>query len=146
MRSIKFSIPNSHDSVVANTIDPDDAVRLHFVGDVAQPLLVFAEHLSEAIDRGDMMDLVDVHGPTQLGRRSAEVETWLRAVTLFYKPSPSTRPSLHSMPPPSRITPVISRPRCSSMTGRQGTSWNSKAFSTIANLPDASCRVPVNLP
>jgi len=56
----------SHDAVLANAIDPNDAVLdfHYFVGDVAQLLLVFAEHLSEAIDRGDMMDLVDMHGHT----------------------------------------------------------------------------------
>jgi len=33
----------------------------HFVGDIAQPVFILTEVLSDADDGGDVMDLVDVH-------------------------------------------------------------------------------------
>lgn len=51
------------DAVFSDAIDPDDAVfDLHFIGDVPQPVLIFAEVLGDAIDCGDVMNFVDVHG------------------------------------------------------------------------------------
>jgi len=56
-------VSEGHEAVFADAIDPDDTVLdFHFVGDVLQPVLVFAELLGDAIDCGDVMDLVDVHG------------------------------------------------------------------------------------
>src|SRR6185437_7117479 len=49
-----------HDAVVARAIDPDQSVLLiHFVGDVPQPVLVLTEHVGDAGDGVDMMNLVD---------------------------------------------------------------------------------------
>lgn len=51
-----------HDGVVTGAVDPDDAVLdVHFVGDLVQPIFVFAEVLGDAGDGGDAGDLVDVH-------------------------------------------------------------------------------------
>ena len=51
------------DAVFSDAIDPDDAVLdLHLVGDVPQPIFVFAEVLGDLGDGGDVMDLVDVRG------------------------------------------------------------------------------------
>lgn len=51
-----------HDTVFADAIDPDDAVLdVHFIGDIPQPIFVLTELLGDAIDCGDVMDLVDVH-------------------------------------------------------------------------------------
>ena len=51
------------DTIFSDAIDPDDAVLdLHFVGDVPQPVLVFAEVLRDLSNGGDVMNLVDVHG------------------------------------------------------------------------------------
>jgi hypothetical protein len=51
------------DAVFSDAIDPDDAVLdLHFVGDVPQPVFVFAEVLRDLSNGGDVMNLVDVHG------------------------------------------------------------------------------------
>jgi hypothetical protein len=48
--------------VFADAMDPDDAVLdLHFVGDVAQPVLVLAEVPGNAGNGGEVMNLVDVH-------------------------------------------------------------------------------------
>ena len=50
-------------AVFSDAIDPDDAVLgIHFVGDVMQPVFVFAEIFSDTGDGGDVMNLVDVHG------------------------------------------------------------------------------------
>jgi hypothetical protein len=52
-----------HDAIFSNAVDPDDAVLgIHFIGDVPQPVFVFAEVLSDTGDCGDVMNLVDVHG------------------------------------------------------------------------------------
>jgi len=52
-----------HYAIFFDAIDPDDAVLgIHFVGDVVQPVFVFAEVLSDTGDCGDVMNLVDVHG------------------------------------------------------------------------------------
>ena len=52
-----------HDAVVAWTVDPDHAVLLVHLGcHVAQPFLVLPQHLSDA---GDGVDVVDVVGPGQ---------------------------------------------------------------------------------
>ena len=40
----------------------DTILDLHSVGDLRQHLFVYAEVLGDAIDRGDVMDLVDVRG------------------------------------------------------------------------------------
>lgn len=46
-------------AVVSDAIDPDDAILgVHFIGDVPQPIFVLAEVLSDASDRGDVMDLL----------------------------------------------------------------------------------------
>jgi hypothetical protein len=45
-----------HDAVFSNAVDPDDAIlSVHFIGDVPQPIFVFAEVLSDASDCGDVM-------------------------------------------------------------------------------------------
>ena len=45
-----------HDAVFADAVDPDHAVfGFHFVGDVEEPVLVFAEILGDAVDRRDVM-------------------------------------------------------------------------------------------
>jgi predicted deacylase len=50
------------DAIFSDVTDPDDAVLdLHLTGDVSQPVFVFAEVLGDTGDRGDVMDLVDVH-------------------------------------------------------------------------------------
>ena len=52
-----------HDAVIADAVDPDDAVLdLHFGGNIPQPIFVFAKFGGDTTDRGDVMDLVDVHG------------------------------------------------------------------------------------
>jgi hypothetical protein len=52
-----------HDAVFSDTVDPEAAILgVHFAGDIRQPVLVLAEVLSDAIDRGNAIDLVDVHG------------------------------------------------------------------------------------
>ncbi|OAF07553.1 hypothetical protein AYJ54_37615 [Bradyrhizobium centrolobii] len=51
------------DTVFSDAIDPDGAVLdLHFIGDVPQPVLIYAKILGDAIDCGDVMDLIDVGG------------------------------------------------------------------------------------
>ena len=51
------------DAVFSDAIDPDDAILdFHFVGDVREPIFVFAEVFRDLGDDGDVMDLVDVHG------------------------------------------------------------------------------------
>ncbi len=48
-----------HDGIFAWAIDPDQAVLLiHFVGNVPQPILVFAEHFGNTGNRVDMMNFV----------------------------------------------------------------------------------------
>ena len=50
------------DAVFSDPVDPNDAILdFHFIGDVRQPVFVFAEILGDAIDGDDVMDLVDVH-------------------------------------------------------------------------------------
>jgi hypothetical protein len=51
-----------HDAVFSDPVDPDNPILdFHFIGDVRQPVFAFAEILGDAMDGGDMMDLVDVH-------------------------------------------------------------------------------------
>ena len=51
-----------HDAIFTDAIDPDEAVLgIHFIGDVAQPVLIFAEMLGDASDGGDVMNLVDMY-------------------------------------------------------------------------------------
>ena len=51
------------DAVFSDAIDPDDAILdFHFIGNVPQPILVFAEVLGDASDGGDVMDFIDVRG------------------------------------------------------------------------------------
>ena len=51
------------DAMFSDAIDPDGAVfDLHFVGDVSQPVFIFAEILGNTVDGGNVMNLVDVHG------------------------------------------------------------------------------------
>jgi hypothetical protein len=65
MSSTRLSTPKSvkvHDAVVAEPADPDRAVlRLHFEGDVVEPVDVFAKFLGDTVYGSDMGDLVDVH-------------------------------------------------------------------------------------
>ena len=62
METTAIDFGERHDAVFADPVDPDDAILgFHFVGDVDQPVLVFAEILGDAIDGVDVMDLVDVH-------------------------------------------------------------------------------------
>lgn len=53
-------IPKSvNDALVAWTVDPDQPVLLiHFVGYVAQPVLVLPEHLGDAVYGVDVVDFV----------------------------------------------------------------------------------------
>jgi len=51
------------DAIFSDAIDPDDAVvDLHFVGNVPQPVFVFAEVLRDLSNGGDVVNLVDVYG------------------------------------------------------------------------------------
>ena len=51
------------DAMFSDAIDPDGAVfDLHFIGDVSQPVFVFAKILGNTVDGGNVMNLVDVHG------------------------------------------------------------------------------------
>jgi hypothetical protein len=51
------------DAVFSDAVDPDDAVLdLHFVGDVAQPVFVFSQVLSDLSNGGDAMDLLTWRG------------------------------------------------------------------------------------
>ena len=53
-------IGECHDPFVTGSIDPDEAILLvHFIGDVPQPVLVFAEHLGDAGDGINVVDFVD---------------------------------------------------------------------------------------
>jgi hypothetical protein len=58
-------VGEGQDAVFSDPIDQNDAILdLHFIGDVRQPVFVFAEILGDAIDGDDVMDLVDVHDQT----------------------------------------------------------------------------------
>ena len=60
---VDSKVGERHHAVVADSVDPDHAVfDVHFVGDVEQPVFVFAEIFGDAAERRDVMDLVDVHG------------------------------------------------------------------------------------
>ena len=49
-----------HDGVVTWSVNPDQTVlRVHSVGDVRQPVLVFAEHFDDTRDCLDTVDLID---------------------------------------------------------------------------------------
>lgn len=49
-----------HNALVGGTINPDLTVLgIHFVSDVPQPVLIFAEHLGNPSDGVDVVDLVD---------------------------------------------------------------------------------------
>ena len=62
-QTLNTEVGERQDAVFADAIDPDDAVLdFHFVGNVRQPILVFAELFCDAGDSGDVMDLVDVRG------------------------------------------------------------------------------------
>jgi SOS response associated peptidase (SRAP) len=51
------------DAIFSDAVDPDDAVLdFHFVGDVAQPVFVFAQVLCDLSNSGDVVHLVDVRG------------------------------------------------------------------------------------
>ena len=57
-KSVNAKMPSS-----PTPIDPDDTILdFHFIGDVRQPVFVFAEVLGDASYGCDVMDLVDVHG------------------------------------------------------------------------------------
>src|SRR2546426_5746913 len=61
-QGLDAEVGERHDAVFADAIDPDDAVlRIHSIGDIPQPVLVFTEILCDATDRGDGMNFVDVH-------------------------------------------------------------------------------------
>ena len=52
-----------HGALVVGPLDPDHAVlRLHFEGDVAEEVDVFAEFPGDAVYRSDVGDLVDGMG------------------------------------------------------------------------------------
>jgi hypothetical protein len=56
-------VGEGHDALVVEPLDPDHAVlRLHFEGDVEEPIDVFAEFLGDPVYGPDVGDLVDVHG------------------------------------------------------------------------------------
>lgn len=56
-------VSERHDAVVTWSVDPDyAALRVHFIGDVPQPVLVLAEHFGDPGDDMDMVDLVDLQG------------------------------------------------------------------------------------
>jgi hypothetical protein len=58
-QALDAEVGERQDAVFADAIDPDDAVLyFHFVGDVPQPIHVFAELFGDAIDGGDVMDLL----------------------------------------------------------------------------------------
>ena len=58
---IDAEVGEGHDAFLTRAVDPDQAVLLiHFVGDVPQPIFVFAEHRRDTGDGVDVMDLVDV--------------------------------------------------------------------------------------
>ena len=62
---MRFSIPKSVKGLY--TVFPDTIVLgIHFVGDVPQPVLVFAEVLGDTGDGGDVIDFVDVQGSRSL--------------------------------------------------------------------------------
>jgi len=62
-QTLNTEVGERQDTVFADAIDPDDTVLdFHFVGNVPQPILVFAELFGDAGDSGDVMDLVDVRG------------------------------------------------------------------------------------
>jgi hypothetical protein len=51
-----------HLAVVTGSIDSDQAVfGFHVDGYVPEPVLIFAEHLGDAGDGEDVMDLIDLH-------------------------------------------------------------------------------------
>ncbi len=59
-------VGEGEDTVVTNAEHPDDAVlNVHFTGDVAHPLFVLAKIGGNTGDGGDVMNLVDVHRPTE---------------------------------------------------------------------------------
>ena len=48
-----------HNAVVAGPVDPDQSIFLiHFVSDVPEPVLIFAEHCRHAGDGDDVVDFV----------------------------------------------------------------------------------------
>ncbi len=52
----------AHDAVVPDAINPNDAVFcVHFISDVVEEVDAFAKLLGDAVDGGDVIDLVDVH-------------------------------------------------------------------------------------
>ena len=56
-------VGKGEDAVFTDAVDPDASVLdLHFVGNVKHPIFVLAEFPGDAIDRRDVMDLVNVHG------------------------------------------------------------------------------------
>ena len=62
-QTLNAKVGEGQDGLLSDAVDPDDTVLdFHFVGNVVQPILVFAELLGDAIDGGDVMDLVDVRG------------------------------------------------------------------------------------
>ena len=62
-QALNAEVGERQDAVFADAIDPDNTVLdFHRAGDVPQPILVFAELFGDAIEGGDVMDLVDVCG------------------------------------------------------------------------------------
>lgn len=57
-----------------------------------------------------------------------------------YNPSPRFRPKPQSIPPSLRATPETWRPSCFSSDGDQGTNWNPRPSSIMANRPEASAK------
>src|SRR6478736_8170642 len=73
-----------HDAIVTRAVYPDQSVLLmHFVGHIPQPVLVLAEHLGDAGDGVDMMNLVD------LGQGHAAAATMTDALSVQFHGSNS---------------------------------------------------------
>jgi hypothetical protein len=63
LKVLDAEVGKRHDAVVADAVDPDASVLgFHFSGNFPEPIFVIAEFFGDAVDSGDVMDLVDVHG------------------------------------------------------------------------------------
>lgn len=65
MSSTRLSTPKSVNAMTLSSPSPWTQItvfRLHFKGDVVEPVDVFAEFLCDAVYGPDVRDLVDVHG------------------------------------------------------------------------------------
>ena len=56
-------VGEGHDAIIAEIVDPNQAVfGFHLHGDLPMPLLVRSQLFGDAVNREDMVDLVDLHG------------------------------------------------------------------------------------